>query len=209
MSWRLVDGVAVPDAVAGSPALDFCNTRAGWGSDRPKEYLISVQALAIWAGEAGLLSPRLAASAAARTDPEAQRVLHRALALREAVYPVALGRGSADDWATVSAEAARGRAWQQLAPVGPRTQPGTDPRPAARWRFPAETGTGPSTEYAIAAIAVAVADLLVSTLAGSVSACPGQGCGWLFADPRGRRRWCSMAVCGNRAKARRFAVRHA
>jgi hypothetical protein len=25
------------------------------------------------------------------------------------------------------------------------------------------------------------------------------GCGWLFTNPTGRRRWCSMAICGNRA----------
>jgi predicted RNA-binding Zn ribbon-like protein len=33
--------------------------------------------------------------------------------------------------------------------------------------------------------------------------CPGPGCGGRFLDesPAGRRRWCSMAVCGNRHKA--------
>ena len=40
-----------------------------------------------------------------------------------------------------------------------------------------------------------------------VGRCPGSRCGWLFADPRGRRRWCSMATCGNRAKARRHAAK--
>ncbi len=36
-----------------------------------------------------------------------------------------------------------------------------------------------------------------------VKACP--NCGWLFVDSSksGRRRWCDMRVCGNRAKARR------
>jgi len=36
-----------------------------------------------------------------------------------------------------------------------------------------------------------------------VRECPGERCGWLFLDdsPAGRRRWCSMATCGNRAKA--------
>jgi predicted RNA-binding Zn ribbon-like protein len=28
---------------------------------------------------------------------------------------------------------------------------------------------------------------------------PGVDCGSLFLDPRGRRRWCDMAACGNRA----------
>lgn len=35
--------------------------------------------------------------------------------------------------------------------------------------------------------------------------CPGSGCGWMFIDEsrNGRRRWCSMEICGNRAKAKR------
>ena len=58
------------------------------------------------------------------------------------------------------------------------------------------------------AVALAAEDLLTSDLVGYVAACPGVGCGWLFADRRRRRRWCSMAACGNRAKARRYAQRH-
>ena len=36
-----------------------------------------------------------------------------------------------------------------------------------------------------------------------------EDCGWLFLDTSrsGRRRWCSMQSCGNRAKARRFYAR--
>lgn len=39
--------------------------------------------------------------------------------------------------------------------------------------------------------------------------CPGDNCYWGFWDssPRGARRWCSMRVCGNRAKARTYASR--
>jgi len=35
--------------------------------------------------------------------------------------------------------------------------------------------------------------------------CEGHDCAWLFLDTskNGRRRWCSMATCGNSAKARR------
>ena len=60
---------------------------------------------------------------------------------------------------------------------------------------------------ALAAVAAAAEDLLTSSLAAFVAACPGEGCGWLFADRRRSRRWCSMAACGNRAKARRYAER--
>jgi predicted RNA-binding Zn ribbon-like protein len=54
-------------------------------------------------------------------------------------------------------------------------------------------------------IARAAGTLLSSPELAKVGRCPGHGCGWLFADPRGRRRWCVMAVCGNREKARRHA----
>jgi hypothetical protein len=39
--------------------------------------------------------------------------------------------------------------------------------------------------------------------------CPSDDCGWLFVDETGnaRRRWCSMASCGNRSKARRHYLR--
>lgn len=50
-------------------------------------------------------------------------------------------------------------------------------------------------------------DLLVSKNdLERVKQCEGDSCGWLFFDTsRNRsRRWCSMADCGNRAKARRF-----
>ncbi len=41
-----------------------------------------------------------------------------------------------------------------------------------------------------------------------VTECPGDDCGYLFRDTsHGRRRWCSMKSCGNRAKVQRFRDR--
>jgi predicted RNA-binding Zn ribbon-like protein len=39
--------------------------------------------------------------------------------------------------------------------------------------------------------------------------CANDGCRWVFADTSraGRRRWCDMASCGNRAKVRRYRSR--
>ncbi|WP_199781677.1 CGNR zinc finger domain-containing protein, partial [Streptomyces sp. HCCB10043] len=42
------------------------------------------------------------------------------------------------------------------------------------------------------------ADLLAAPRRLTVRACPGKGCGWLFLDTAGRRRWCSLGVCGQR-----------
>jgi predicted RNA-binding Zn ribbon-like protein len=222
MSSHLVDGVPLPDAVAGHPALDFCNTRAGWGTPEPKEYLTDYRALALWTRDAGLLASdtvdALLAGPVAPVGgdhvdgghrdegrdlvagPAARQVLLYAIGLRDALYAAALGAGAGGDWSLLSRWAARAR-------VASRLVPGTGGGPA-RWLLdPGPTDRTAPLELPLLAVAASAADLLTSPLAGCVAACPGAGCGWLFADPRGRRRWCSMAVCGNRAKARRHAER--
>jgi len=192
VSWRLVEGVPLPDAVGGHAALDFCNTRAGWGDPAPKEYLRAPGVLALWARENGLV-PAAAGGPDVQADADA---LRRALALREALYRCALGTGADPDWELVSAEASAARAASVLRPGGDV---------GALWAPRGGTGTPPD---ALRAVALAAEGLLTSDLSAFVAACPGEGCGWLFADRRGRRRWCSMAACGNRAKARRYAERH-
>jgi len=126
----------------------------------------------------------------------------RALALREAVYRCALGTDDPAPWRLLGEAAARAREHAVLLPGGPG-QPAT-------WQVLAERG-GRTPEAAadqvLHAVALAAEALLTSPLALTVAACPGVGCGWLFTDPRHRRRWCTMAVCGNRAKARRHAER--
>lgn len=208
MSWSLVDGVAIPDAVGGDPALDFCNTRAGWGAPEPKEYLGSWRSLVVWTREAGLIPAddatrlldadvRAAADLRPRQEREQERT--RATGLREAAYAclvAATDARTATAWGVVSREASAAHGRGVLAPA----------EGGARWRrLPGDA----DPTLVVDAIAVAVEGLLRSPLAGCVAACPGDGCGWLFADPRRRRRWCSMAVCGNRAKARRHAARTA
>jgi predicted RNA-binding Zn ribbon-like protein len=199
MSSHLVDGVAVPDRVAGHLGLELCNTRAGWESLTPREYLTDDHALAVWAIDAGLLT-------ASVTDPSARahdRFAFRARAFREALYACALARGTTADWDVLGHAAAQARTRATL-------RPGVDGA-GATWCLAGDLGRTPAqaAEAALHAAALAAEDLLRSPLAATVAACPGQGCGWLFTDPRRRRRWCSMAVCGNRAKARRHAERRA
>jgi predicted RNA-binding Zn ribbon-like protein len=194
-----VSGLLLPVAVGGHPALDFCNTRAGWGAPEPKEYLASYDHLAVWTREAGLFRPRDVSSfrRAARADPAAARqVLASAIELREAAYAVLLGSRAVSPFAVVTARAEAARAAARLQ----RSSPGHSR--LARWALPNDGVTTP-----LLGIAAQVDELLCSPLSSVVAACPGVGCGWLFADPRRRRRWCDMAVCGNRAKARRHAQR--
>lgn len=53
-------------------------------------------------------------------------------------------------------------------------------------------------------VAISAVDLLTSPDRGRIKICPAHQCEWLFLDDsrNGTRRWCSMAECGNRAKAR-------
>jgi hypothetical protein len=156
--------------------------------------------------------------------------LRRALIFRDAFYRISLGGTAASDWELVSAEAAAARAVSVLVPGTPATwqlSPARlrlldlslpDPSPSEGSPSEGSPSGGSPSGRALAARAVpglalfdllplviagAAEDLLTGPLAGTVSACPGEGCGWLFSDPRARRRWCTMAICGNRAKARR------
>lgn len=71
---------------------------------------------------------------------------------------------------------------------------------AVRFTWPA--GDPRRLRYAIATDAVAL--LGDPDLLRRVKRCPGRGCGWLFLDRSGRRRWCSMQTCGSRSKMRRL-----
>jgi predicted RNA-binding Zn ribbon-like protein len=59
--------------------------------------------------------------------------------------------------------------------------------------------------YAVATDAIAL--LQDQSRLERVTRCPGRGCGWLFLNLSGRRRWCSMSTCGSREKMRRLHAR--
>lgn len=62
----------------------------------------------------------------------------------------------------------------------------------------------------LAPVAAAAAELLATGDRSRLRRCPAEGCGRWFHDVsrNGRRRWCSMARCGNRAKVAAHYRRH-
>jgi predicted RNA-binding Zn ribbon-like protein len=64
---------------------------------------------------------------------------------------------------------------------------------------------------ALAFVLAAVAETMADGSWPKLKACRSDTCRWAFVDhARNRsRQWCSMSVCGNRAKARAFRARHA
>ncbi|MFE3328172.1 CGNR zinc finger domain-containing protein [Streptomyces sp. NPDC059176] len=58
-------------------------------------------------------------------------------------------------------------------------------------------------------VAVAIADARADGTWLRLKACEAEDCRWAYYDrsPAGRSRWCSMAVCGSRAKMRTYRAR--
>ena len=62
---------------------------------------------------------------------------------------------------------------------------------------------------ALARVAAALVEALADGDTSRFRICANDACRWVFEDPSrgGRRRWCDMQSCGNRAKVRRFRSR--
>ncbi len=88
------------------------------------------------------------------------------------------------------------------------------PLPPARLRISAEGSlvreVPPSADPVASAFAVLASDAIdLATGDAAIRICAAEDCGLRFADasPRRSRQWCSMARCGNRAKARTHYAR--
>jgi predicted RNA-binding Zn ribbon-like protein len=190
------DGLALPALLAGHPALEFCNTQSGWDVRLGSDYLTSYDHLAVWAHHVKLL-PRDhvdRSRAAAQCQPrDAAEVLERARQLRADLY-------------LVLTDEPAGPAFDRLA--------GAVDTMTAQLRlcrrdddFVRRIDPAVGLDAPLLAALWSASELLVSGDRQHVRTCPGHHCGWLFLDRSGRRRWCLMATCGNRAKARRHAQR--
>ncbi len=195
-AWvELVDGRRMPRRLAGHPALELCNTLGNCANPtEDSDYLVDFAALGTWARREGLLDDALleVAAEAARADPgAAHRDLDR---VRE--FRVAL-------WHTLVEPTRQAREEVSAGVEAATRELRLDLTDAPRFTFSPSLGT----RLPLLAVAWHAADLLTSPDRHHVRRCEGRDCGWLFLDAAGRRRWCLMAGCGNRAKARRFAQR--
>lgn len=186
-----VRGEWLPWNTSGDPALEFCNTYAGWGGERlpGSEWLRGYRTLAVWAGHLDLLDDRTVTRLLRRAEErpeEASAVLEGAREFRSALYGCLTeerGRGDGGAFARVAdviQDAMRRAVFVQ------------DEDGLGRWSPHPESG--PSLP--LYAVAQRAADLLADPRRLTVRVCPGKGCGWLFLDVGGRRRWCNMGVCG-------------
>lgn len=197
---QVYDGLVLPAAISGHPGLELCNTVAGWGDEDPYDYLQGYEHVVALAASLGLVDGERAVGLrrAAEDDPRpAHRVLAETRRFRSSLYAVLTqdrpDEGDVRRVARTFATAASARTLEHVGSWG------------SRWHFPADLGL----RVPLLALAWQARALVEADEQRQVGRCPGIGCGWLFINQTGRRRWCVMSICGNRAKARRFARRHA
>ena len=179
--------------------LAYANTLSWRGRAAPLEELRDVGDLVRWVAASAGLGPEVvgAMESRVRAHPAAPALFAEAIALREAIYRIfrALARGEviADpDLAALNGALAAAPPRRRLTP----TEAGYG------WRIERAESSAPTL---LAPVLWSAGDLLASERRRSVRLCANEQCLWLFLDESkaGTRRWCNMASCGNRAKARR------
>lgn len=187
---------------AGAPALAFADPGI-------LENIRSYTDLVESARRSGLIEPAKAARLLeeARAAPyRAQEVLAEARILARVISRIFTSLAGSTEPASGDLEFLNGslsRALTRLALTPAHTGDG----PGFRW-----TWRGGGRDYLDAMlwpVARDAAELLVGQDPARIRLCAGPACERLFVDrsKAGRRRWCQMQTCGNRAKARRHAGR--
>ncbi|HUN48762.1 MAG TPA: ABATE domain-containing protein [Stellaceae bacterium] len=190
--------------IADALGLDFLNSTAT-PVDEKVEWLDDGEGLLNWLEQAGLVPKDVAAAFRASALPgELDAVAAQARALREwfrGFMTKHMGKPltkiAAAELAPLNRVLARDEAFGQVV-LAPRESnhggaAGLTMQARRRWRSP---------DSLLLPIAQTIAEFLSSEDLTYVRACEGPTCTLLFLDrTRGHaRRWCSMAVCGNRAK---------
>jgi predicted RNA-binding Zn ribbon-like protein len=172
------------------PAIALVATLGDRGTPNPLERIPNPESLARWCVEGRFLpiSPKISAPELASVRLLREAIYRAASALRQSRKP------TSNDITTINAWAARGTLVPELSPDGR----------SANWRN--ERTLSP----VLATIARDAIDLLTRTDPSRIKLCADPTCHGLFVDESrpGKRRWCSMNFCGNRAKSRTFARRH-
>ena len=192
--------------IAGDASLDFLNS-IGTPVDTVVEWLANGEDLMAWLEQADLVPPKAAATIRANCFPgELDAVAAQARALREwfrafvlAHKGHSLGPDSLRELEPLNRILERDDAYGAIVVAGSvdatdqSATSGLAWRTLRRWRTP---------DSLLLPITHAIANFLTSEDLSRVKACEKSPCTLFFLDrTRGQaRRWCSMTLCGNRAK---------
>lgn len=178
--------------------LDFANTANWHASTQPIEELTSYGAWVAWCQKEGILSELEAQwleLEAAQHPEQAERVLQRVIELREAIYRIISAVAKETSPAEADLKALNAALKSKLPHLAVAASPA-----GFAWEWKPSKD---ELDWMLGPIARSAAELLTAPALSRVGQCAdNRGCGWLFLDQtrNGRRRWCSMESCGNRAK---------
>lgn len=186
--------------IADSLGLDFLNSVAT-PVDTPVDWLDSGDGLLRWLAQARLVPTDALDELKARAKPgELDKVAGQARDLREWFRSFTrkhMGRPltpkALHELNPLNGLLARGEAFSQISRHHHRDGDRLELQVMRRWRSP---------ETLLLPIGEALAKFVCDEDFTNVKACEGHSCTLMFADHTRRRarRWCSMAICGNRAK---------
>ena len=184
--------------------LDFTGTLDWRTSSQAKDTLDTYAALLNWSSKKGLLDKRqVDVLGRATAQEDMVSVLAEAVQLRESIYRIFSAiahrkRAAPGDLETLNGYVAKSLSRMVVKEAGE----GYD------WGLSCDI----TPDMMLYQIAESAAMLLTSNDLARVRECANEeeGCGSLFLDcsKSQTRRWCSMEVCGNRAKSKAFYDRH-
>ena len=190
------------DIVGGHVVLNFVNTVTAWDGV-PRDYLQGFEDACDWAILAGLGSGKSVSQVRRISRAAPRKGIEELARLREfrgAVHEtlLALARKSPiprRDLQTLEAH------WKGA--VASSLLHGAD------HAVPVWTAHTSGVALLRHSLAWQTVSLLDSLSALRLKVCAAPDCGWMFLDTSksGRRRWCDMGTCGNKAKATRFQLR--
>jgi predicted RNA-binding Zn ribbon-like protein len=185
--------------------LAFANTRFWRGSPAPTETLHGPADLIHWCATNGMAEPGTVAAVAARWEAapaEAAAAFATGLQWREAIYRALAAEAAGTALAAEDVEALD----KAIGAAPPRRHLRRDSAESWRWVLPP---AAPGLAALLTPVLWSAGDLLAGGRLDRVRRCANDRCLWLFLDDSksGTRRWCSMASCGNRAKAHRHYAR--
>ena len=200
---RSVGGIAAPN-LADHPALNFLNTCPGIRTDSPQEYIANGDSLLAWLVAVDMLS-RAEARAVRRRFVPAQlealaadaRVLRERLRSAVSIWQRKGGAPSSAVLADLNRVLAAGPTTTAVQSVDGRAE-------VTRARRIDKVAA------ILTPVAEAFADLFSRSDRSLVRECEREGCSLWFYDrtKAHRRRWCSMDLCGARAKAAAYRARN-
>ena len=188
--------------LAGHPFLDFVNTVDWRIGDEPADQLTEFRDLVTWFYEAKMIgrTEKKKLNDLEKQNPQAAKTaLERAVDVRELGY-----RAIAS---IIEGKSPTKSDLRKINELSSSSETSIEWLNGKFTRQLASTRKQSNALVYIEAISRSFVEFLLSPEASSVSQCQDdRGCGWVFlSKSRGkRRRWCSMATCGNRAKAKRF-----